>query len=171
MARDTASSFEPGGILSSVVIERPQYVLGFDEVRRLLPQQFPMIMVDRVLAVEPGKTIQTCKNISGNDLMLIGHFPDMAIFPGALLIEGAAQSSILLQKLSNSGEGKMQHYLFGSAKARFIATVHPGDQVIFHVALTTAHSFMATFLGEATVCNKPVLRCELTMALREKGRE
>ena len=80
---------------------KPPLTLSFDQVRDLLPQKFPLIMVDRVLSCEPGKRIECLKNITGNDFLLTGHFPTMAIFPGALLLEGAAQSAILLYRLTD----------------------------------------------------------------------
>jgi len=141
--------------------------LTFDEVRDILPQKFPLIMVDRVLNCELGKSIECLKNISGNDFLLLGHFPTMAIFPGALLLEGIAQSSLLLHKLSAGAKGTSQEiHLFGSVKARFISPVYPGDQVIYHVNFLSSNVVATTFLGEARVNHKPVARCELAMATR-----
>ena len=81
---------------------KEQITLSFDEVREILPQKFPLIMVDRVLSCERGVSIECLKNISGNDILLTGHFPTMAIFPGALLLEGIAQSAILLHHLTTT---------------------------------------------------------------------
>jgi len=146
-------------------LEPRRITLTFDEVRDILPQKFPLIMVDRVLDCEPGKSIQCLKNISGNDFLLLGHFPTMAIFPGALLLEGIAQSALLLHKLSSQTSHQEIH-LFGSVKARFISPVYPGDQVIYHVQFLSANTVATTFLGEARVNGKPVARCELAMATR-----
>ena len=145
-------------------------MLNFDEVRRLLPQQFPMIMVDRVLSYEANRSIRTQKNISGNDLFLLGHFPDHAIFPGALLIEGMAQSAILLQKLSTDVQ-KDEFYLLGSVKARFTNPVYPGDQVIYDVELVRTVSVAVFFHGKATVEGKTVALCELSMSTKKPSKK
>jgi hypothetical protein len=67
----------------------------FEEVRRLLPQKFPFLMVDKVIELEKGKRTVGVKNISGNEIHFLGHFPHMAVFPGALILEGIAQTAIL----------------------------------------------------------------------------
>ena len=144
----------------------PHISLNFDEVREMLPQKFPLIMVDRVLSCERGKKIECLKNITGNDFLLTGHFPTMAIFPGALLLEGVAQSSILLHRISHPESSPKDIHLFGSVKARFVSPVFPGDQVIYHVEFLSSNSLATTFHGEARVSGKPVARCELAMATR-----
>jgi 3-hydroxyacyl-[acyl-carrier-protein] dehydratase len=142
--------------------------LTFDQVREMLPQRFPLIMVDRVLSCRRGLSIECLKNISGNDFLLTGHFPDMAIFPGALLLEGVAQSAILLHRLSFPAEPNCVH-LFGSVKARFVSPVYPGDQVIYNVEFVTANRVATTFRGEGSVDRRIVTRCELAMSTRPAG--
>ena len=48
--------------------------LDFEEIKKLIPQRFPFIMIDRVLEIEPGKHATAVKNISGNDMVFLGHF-------------------------------------------------------------------------------------------------
>ena len=62
--------------------------LDFEEIKKLIPQRFPFIMIDRVLEIEPGKHATAVKNISGNDMVFLGHFPEKAIMPGALIHRG-----------------------------------------------------------------------------------
>jgi len=56
--------------------------LDFEEIKKLIPQRFPFIMIDRILEVEPGKKAVSIKNVTGNDIFFLGHFPEKAIFPG-----------------------------------------------------------------------------------------
>ena len=70
--------------------------LDFEEIKKLIPQRFPFIMIDRVLEIEPGKHATAVKNISGNDMVFLGHFPEKAVMPGALIIEAMAQTAIIL---------------------------------------------------------------------------
>ena len=53
-------------------------------------------MVDRVLALETGKRAVAIKNITGNEIFFLGHFQNMAVMPGALIIESMAQTAIIL---------------------------------------------------------------------------
>jgi 3-hydroxyacyl-[acyl-carrier-protein] dehydratase len=71
-------------------------MLDFEEVKKYLPQQFPMLMVDRVLTYEKGKAITAIKNVTGNELFFQGHFPEKAIMPGAFILEGLGQCSVIL---------------------------------------------------------------------------
>ena len=75
--------------------------LDFEEIKKLIPQRFPFIMIDKVLEVEPGKHAVSIKNVSGNDILLLGHFPEKAILPGAAIIEAMAQTAIILFAIDN----------------------------------------------------------------------
>ena len=70
--------------------------MNFEEVKTRLKQRFPLIMVDRVLELEPGKRIKTLKNVTGNEIQFLGHFPDFAIMPGTFIIEGIGQNASIL---------------------------------------------------------------------------
>ena len=104
--------------------------MDFEEVRRLLPQTHPMLMVDRVREIDPGKKIVAIKNVTGNEPFFEGHFPDLAIMPAALILEGLAQATILLARKSAPPAEpgtKPPIYLFGSIHARMLRPVFPGD--------------------------------------------
>jgi len=70
--------------------------LDFEEIKKLLPQRFPFIMIDKVLELKPGEEAIAIKNISGNDNTISWPFPERAIMPGAAIIEAMAQTSIIL---------------------------------------------------------------------------
>src|SRR5690348_13929522 len=74
----------------------------FDDIQRLLPHRYPMLMVDRVLSWRPGVSIHAVRNVTANDPILAAHFPGKPILPGALIIEGVAQSALLLDQLTAS---------------------------------------------------------------------
>jgi len=76
--------------------------LDFEEIKKLIPQRFPFIMIDKVLEVEPHKYAISIKNISGNDIFFLGHFPEKAIMPGVAIIEAMAQTAIVLFAAENN---------------------------------------------------------------------
>ncbi len=116
-------------------------VMDFEAVRALLPQRHPFIMIDRVLEIEPGSRIVCLKNISGNEPYFPGHFPDLAIMPGALILEAFAQASILLFRAGSPDESSDDKvFLFGTVKARMREPVFPGDQLRIEVTLEKAVS-------------------------------
>lgn len=109
----------------------PKPLLDFEAVRSLLKQRFPMLMVDSVVALEPGKSIRAIKNVSGNELQFLGHFPQRAVMPGTLIIEAIGQAaSILFSKTTEDPLGDEDFLVLGSINSmRFLVPVVPGDRM------------------------------------------
>lgn len=103
-------------------------------VRELLPHRYPILLVDCVKSIEPGKTIVAIKNVTCNEPFFNGHFPGLPIMPGVLIIEALAQASgILILKSNEKYDPKKDlFYLAGVNNARFKRTVTPGDQLELH---------------------------------------
>jgi len=78
--------------------------MTFEEIKTWRKQRFPFIMVDRVLEVEPGKRIKTLKNVTGNEVQFLGHFPDYAIMLGVFIVEAIGKcASILFIRTTSQG--------------------------------------------------------------------
>jgi len=144
--------------------------LDFEAIKRYLPQRFPFIMLDKVIELEPGRRAVGIKNISGNDIFFLGHFPDRAVMPGAAIIEAMAQTAIVLfaSAQQEQQEGKKPVYLFGSVKARFLNTVVPGDQLMLTVENTKSLPTGAYVTAEATVDGKKVAEADLVFSVRHE---
>jgi 3-hydroxyacyl-[acyl-carrier-protein] dehydratase len=144
--------------------------LDFEEIKKLLPQRFPFIMIDRVLDIEPGKYAIAVKNISGNDMVFLGHFPEKAIMPGALILEAMAQTAIILfaTKKEDSGSDKKPLYFFGSVKARFLHPAVPGDQLKIRVENVKTLPAGAYVSGEAFVDDKKISEAELVFSVKHE---
>ena len=148
--------------------------IRFEEIKRLLPQKFPFIMIDRIVEFDKGKRAVAIKNISGNEIHFLGHFPEMAIFPGALILEGMAQTAIVLFRKSYEGEIKALDdpetlFFFGSANARFLKTVVPGDQLRLEVTVTKSYSTGGMVEAVATVDGVKVCKGELSFGVKKKA--
>ena len=143
-------------------------MLDFEEIKKLIPQRFPFIMIDKVLHVEPGKEATAIKNISGNDIFFLGHFPDKAIMPGAAIIEAMAQTSIVLFAC---GKNQLSYaekplYFLGSVKARFHHPVIPGDQLKIRAVSVKSLPNGAYVSAEAFVDDKLVAEAELVFSVK-----
>lgn len=133
--------------------------INFNEIKKLLPQAYPFILVDRIEEYEENNSIICLKNVSGNEWMTPGHFPDQAIFPGVLIIEGIAQAGILLFQLSRGqvhtqDEANNNHkstFLLSSVKAKFIKQVNPGDQLFYHCSVVKMTSNAVMMEGIAKI--------------------
>lgn len=144
--------------------------LDFEDIKKLIPQRFPFIMIDKVIDLEPGKEATAIKNISGNDIFFLGHFPDKAIMPGAAIIEAMAQASIILfaAREKQDDDKKVPLYYFGSVKARFYHPVVPGDQLRIKVVNIKSLATGAYVSGEAFVEEKKVSEAELVFSVQDE---
>lgn len=143
--------------------------LDFEGIKKLIPQRFPFIMIDKILEVEPGKHAVSVKNISGNDILFLGHFPEKAIMPGVAIIEAMAQTSIILFATDKEREGsKKPIYYLGSVKARFLHPVVPGDQLKIKATNIKSLPSGAYVSAEAFVDDKKVSEAELVFSVRDE---
>ena len=137
--------------------------MTYHELRRLLPQQFPLVMVDRILEHQQGVRLVGIKNVSGNDIFFLGHFPGHAILPGALVLEGMAQCCVLLFQLAYAPLGPGEVAVFGSVNGRFLKVVEPGDQLVYEADAVKMTPDMGLFKVVARVGEEIVARAELSM--------
>jgi 3-hydroxyacyl-[acyl-carrier-protein] dehydratase len=144
--------------------------LDFEEIKKLIPQRFPFIMIDRVLEIEPGKYAIAVKNVSGNDMVFLGHFPERAVMPGALIIEAMAQTAIVLFSAGKEKkeDEKKQLYYFGSVKARFLRPAVPGDQLKIRVENVKTLPTGAYVSGEVFVDEKKISEAELVFSVKDE---
>lgn len=144
--------------------------LDFEEIKKLIPQRFPFIMIDRVLEIEPGKHATAVKNISGNDMVFLGHFPEKAIMPGALILEAMAQTAIILFATGrkNGSDNKNPLYFFGSVKARFLHPAVPGDQLKIRVENVKTLPTTVFVSGEVFVDDKKIAEAELVFSVKNE---
>jgi len=143
-------------------------VMTFEEVRAALKQRFPMIMVDTVTALEPGKSIRTTKNVTGNEIQFLGHFPDHAVMPGTMIVEAIGQSaSILFSKTTGTGTQPGEFLVLGAInEMRFLVPVLPGSRLDIEVQVLKFIEDFALVEAVATVDATVVARGKLGFARR-----
>lgn len=149
-------------------MESQKNELNVHEIQELIPHRYPMLLVDRVLDYEPGKSLHAIKNVTFNEPVFMGHFPELAIFPGVLILEALAQATGILGFKSSEARQDGEMYLFASIdKARFKQPVVPGDTMHLHVEFIKERRGMWKFYGEAKVNGKVVCSAELMCARRK----
>ena len=136
-------------------------------LRFLLPKILDHLLVvfklDKVLDYEPNEFLTAIKNVTFNEPCFQGHFPEMPIFPGVLIVESMAQAAALLGCISmdEQPETGSIYYLVGVDKARFKKTVHPGDQIMLDIKFIKLRKKIWKFSATASVDNKLVASAEL----------
>ena len=143
-------------------------LMRFEEVRAALKQRFPLIMVDRVTSLEPGKSIRTIKNVTGNEIQFLGHFPEHAVMPGTLIVEAIGQSaSILFSKTTGTGTRPGEFLVLGSINnMRFLTPVVPGDRMEMELHVLKFVEDLALVEAVATVDHVIVATGKLGFARR-----
>ena len=139
--------------MNSIPSVMTKTLMNFEEVRALLKQRFPMLMIDSVAALEPGKSIRAVKNVTGNEIQFLGHFPEQAVMPGTLIVEAIGQAaSILFSKMTGAGLKPGEFLVLGTINnTRFLAPVVPGDRMEIEVKVLKLVQDLALVEGVVTV--------------------
>lgn len=135
----------------------------------LLPHRYPFLLVDRVVGLEPGKSLSAIKNVSINEPFFQGHFPGQPIMPGVLILEAMAQATGLLAFSSMGDAHKSKLYmLVGIDKARFRGQVVPGDQLALNISLKRNMRGIGIFGCEALVDGEVVAEAEMMCSAQDR---
>jgi 3-hydroxyacyl-[acyl-carrier-protein] dehydratase len=136
------------------------------QIKALLPHRYPFLLVDRVTELELGRSVTGYKNITINEEMFNGHFPDCPIMPGMLILEAMAQISGVLGFLT-TGKRPADGYIYlfvGADNARFKRQVVPGDCLILHSELVTSKRHIHKFACRAMVGDELAASADILVA-------
>ena len=107
--------------------------VNIERIKQLLSHRYPMLLIDKVVDYEPVKSIHAIKNITFNEPQFQGHFPELSVFSGVMIIESMAQATGILASLSFENMSEGQYLLVAVDKCRFKRMVVPGDVLHLHV--------------------------------------
>jgi len=160
--------------------EPNRYHLNIDQVRRFLPHRQPFLMIDRVLEIHPmgnvddlaagpdkeGVRVRAIKNLTYNEPVFQGHFPNFSIFPGVLIVEAMAQAASFslypyMEKDIDRLVREFQCILVGVDGARFRKPVIPGDRLQLDSVVTKCRGKIWGFHVEATVDGARVAEADI----------
>ncbi len=144
-------------------------MMDIHKILKQLPHRYPFLLVDRVLAIDKGKSIRALKNVTINEPFFEGHFPSRPVMPGVLMLEALAQAAALLafDTLDTAPTDDMVYYFAGIDGARFKRPVGPGDQLILEVELLRMKAGIFKFNAKALVDGELAVEAELTCAMRK----
>lgn len=146
--------------------------LDINEIIELLPHRYPFLLIDRVVAMEPDKSIVALKNVTINEPFFPGHYPHHPVMPGVLIIEAMAQASALLSfksmkaKPTENPNEKSVYYFAGIDGARFRQPVGPGDQLIIKATLVRSMRGLFKFSATAEVDGQLAAEAELMCTVK-----
>jgi len=143
------------------------------EIQKILPHRYPFLLLDRVVKLEEGVSIEAYKNVSISEPIFQGHFPDHPIYPGVMIIEGMAQAGgVLAFKSSSEEEQEVATnkvvYFMSIDKAKFRSPVRPGDQLIYKLTVLKQRGAIWQLDAKAYVSDKLVAEAELKAMIVDK---
>jgi 3-hydroxyacyl-[acyl-carrier-protein] dehydratase len=143
-------------------------MMDIHQILKKLPHRYPILLVDRVIALEKGKSIKALKNVTINEPFFQGHFPYRPVMPGVLMLEALAQAAALLafDALGTGPSEDLVYYFAGIDNARFKRPVEPGDQLMLDVEMVRMKAGIFKFNGTASVDGTLAVQAELTCAVR-----
>jgi len=137
---------------------------NLEEIKKVLPHRYPFLLIDRLLEVREGEYCRALKNISGNEEIFQGHFPQKAVFPGVMIIEALAQASGIVINYTKTKNAENAIVFFaGIDNAKFRIPVIPGDQLILETVLKNQRKNFWIFDGKASVGGKLVAQAEIKL--------
>jgi len=142
--------------------------LGINEIKEYLPHRYPLLLVDRVLDYELGKTITAIKNVTVNEEFFNGHFPHKPVMPGVLMIEALAQTAAILsfKTMDVKPDENSVVYFVGIDNARFKRPVEPGDQLKMDIEILRVSRGIWKYKATASVDGKVAVEADLMCTIR-----
>jgi 3-hydroxyacyl-[acyl-carrier-protein] dehydratase len=136
--------------------------LDINDILKCLPHRYPFLMIDKIIEIDGDESAIGIKNITYNEPIFQGHFPDKPIFPGVLIIEGMAQTAgaIVIAHDANSGAKNMV-LILTIDKAKFRKPAGPGDQLEYHIRKIQRRRTVGRYEAKAIVNGTVIAEAEI----------
>ena len=143
--------------------------INIAEIMSMIPHRYPLLLVDRVIALVPGESIVGLKNVTFNEPHFMGHFPGHPVMPGVLIIEALAQvSAVLVAKTLDANLEESVVYFMSIDGAKFRKIVQPGDTLYLHAKLEQNRGSVWKFSAYAEVDSQKVAEVSFVAMVKNK---
>ncbi len=142
-------------------------VLDINEVLKILPHRYPMLMVDRIVDCLGDSKCTGMKNITINEPYFAGHFPGHPIMPGVLQLEAMAQVSSVLMLRKPENAGKIGYFM-SADKVKWRRPVFPGDTLFIETEIVKMRGSIGQTSCRCLVNGDVVSEAELKFALMDR---
>lgn len=139
-------------------------ILSATDIQEIIPHRFPMLLVDRIVELEPMKRAVGIKNVTFNEHFFQGHFPKKPVMPGVLIMEAMAQVGGVAMLYPEEYRGKLAFFA-GMDRVKFRKPVVPGDQLYMVAEIVKLRGSIGKVWAEAFVDGQIVAEAEFMFAL------
>jgi 3-hydroxyacyl-[acyl-carrier-protein] dehydratase len=155
--------------MDSEAIDIRGTTIDIDQIQRMIPHRYPMLMIDRIVDLVPDQRATGIKNVTINEPFFQGHFPGAPLMPGVMIIEAMAQTAAVLvvATLGAEREGSLVYFM-SIDSARFRKPVKPGDVLRVHVEKGRNRGNVWKFNGRAVVDGDVVAEATYAAMIREE---
>lgn len=144
-------------------------ILNYKAIREILPHRYPFLFVDKVISMDlENNEIVGQKNVTINEQFFQGHFPEVPVMPGVLVLEALAQTGGILVHQKNNTDRIA--FLLNITNAKFRNPVKPGDILYLHAKALHITNKAGKITAKAIVDGKVVVEAELSFALIERSK-
>jgi 3-hydroxyacyl-[acyl-carrier-protein] dehydratase len=136
--------------------------LEIDAILKCLPHRYPFLMIDKIIDIDGDESAVGIKNVTVNEPIFQGHFPENPVFPGVLIIEGMAQTAgatVIAHDALN--DGKKIVLLITIDKAKFRRPARPGDRLEYHIRKIQRRRTVGRYEAKAVVDGVVVAEAEV----------
>jgi 3-hydroxyacyl-[acyl-carrier-protein] dehydratase len=148
-----------------------QPIINIEQIIKLIPHRYPLLLVDKIIAIEPNKSIVGVKNVTFNEPHFTGHFPEKPIMPGVLIIEAMAQAGAIM--VIHSGDFNPEDnlvYFMSIDGAKFRKPVVPGDVLELHIETVQNRGAVWKLSGVAKVDGQKVAEAQFSAMIVNKNK-
>ena len=134
-------------------------------IKRIIPHRYPFLLVDKVIEINYLQSAVGIKNVTFNEPYFQGHFPNLPIMPGVLIVEALAQTAAVMVGVSlDLEDSNLLIYFMGIDNCKFRRKVGPGDQLELKVNALRGKigSKVWKFSGAASVDGEIAAEVEFT---------
>jgi len=139
------------------------------DILKLLPHRYPILLVDRVLELAPGKRVVALKNVTANESFFQGHFPGYPVMPGVLIVEAMAQAGCVMMLSGVDDPETKVPFFAGIDRCKFRRPVVPGDQLRLELDVLRQRGGSCKLVGKAMVGEELAAEAEIMAVLGERA--
>ena len=138
------------------------------DILELLPHRYPILLVDRILEIEPGARVVALKNVTANESFFQGHFPGYPVMPGVLIVEAMAQAGCVMMLSGVEDPQNKVPFFAGIDRCKFRRPVVPGDQLRLELEVLRQRGASCKLQGQALVGEELAAEAEIMAVLGER---